>query len=195
MGYRAAMRRMFTIAIALAAACSSKDSKPAPTDKPTTTTTTTDKSAAPAVAKLVTEDQACEALTSAEVEAELHIKTTAKMLPKAGEYGAPSCGWHVSEEKGAAGVDVTLFFQDNLSDAKEYFGKKLDSVCVDYSTKKDVRIVVPDLGDEAAFCGRLWVRQGTSFFSVETPGASTADIEAWKLAQIHLAKDVLPKLP
>jgi hypothetical protein len=190
-GYRAAMK--FLLSACLLAACSSSDSKPSPT-KTVPATTNPITNAAPAVTKLVTEDQACEALTPAEVEAELHIKTTAKMLPKSGEYSAPTCGWHVSDTD-TTGVEVTLFFQDNLADAKEYFTKKLTDVCVDYATKKDVRLLVPDLGDEAAFCRSLWVRQGTSYFSIETPGAPTTDIEAWKLAQIHLAKDVLPRLP
>jgi hypothetical protein len=197
-GYGAAMRRMLLIALCLAAGCSSKDAKPAPaTQVPTAPAkkAAPDQDAAPAVTKLVTAEQVCEALTPAEVEAELHIKTTAKMLPKAGEYSAPSCGWHVSTEKDAAGVDVTMFFQDNLADAKEYFGKKLEDVCLDYQTNKDARLVVPDLGDEAAFCGQLWVRQGTSFFSLTTPGAPTTDIEAWKLHQINLVKNVLPRLP
>jgi hypothetical protein len=192
------MRTQLLVIMVLAAGCSSKEtgektkeSKPETAAKPSKEP----EPAVPAVQKLPDAEHACDALTPAEVEEVLKLKTTAKMLPQAGEYGAPECGWLVSDAKDAAGVTVTLFFQDTEAESKEYFAKKLDSVCMNYETKKDARLVVLDLGDEAAFCGGLWVRQGTSYFSVTTPGASTADIEAYKAAQIALARRVLPRLP
>jgi hypothetical protein len=166
----AAMNRTLLIVLALVAGCSSKDK---------------DKSKA---TKLATEEQVCDALTPAEVEAETQLKTTARMLPKAGEYGAPSCAWLVSDAPDARGVAVTMFFQDNEADSKEYFAKKLAWVC------DGKQVDVAELGDEAAFCGLLWVRQGTSFFSVSPTGGGMTPDE-WQSLGPRLARHVLPRLP
>ncbi|HEU4730062.1 MAG TPA: hypothetical protein VFT22_19325 [Kofleriaceae bacterium] len=180
------MRRALFIVLGLVVGCSSKDaseSRQAPQSKDPVA-----GSAKEQVRKLASAEQACDALTPAEVEAELHEKTTAHMLPKAGEYGAPECGWFVSDAPDAHGVSVAMFFQDNEADAKRYFAKKLDTVCS--SGKREA----PNLGDEAAFCGRLWVRKGTSFFSVSVARVTGTPDERIQVAR-HLAERVLPHLP
>jgi hypothetical protein len=177
------MRRTLLAVLGLATACSSKDAgssgdKAAPAPR----------TAAAPVARIATAEQVCDVLTPAEVEAELHENTTARMLPKAGEYGAPECGWLVSDAPGAHGVSVTMFLQDKEADARTYFAHKLDSVC------RDGKREVPDLGDEAALCGRLWVRKGTSYFSISLARTTSTPDERIQIGR-RLAEHILPHLP
>jgi hypothetical protein len=175
----------------IATGCSSKDAKDSPgakdDPKPALGAPVT------AVAKITSEEQVCDALTPAEVEAELHEKVTARMLPRAGQYGAPECGWLTSDGPDAHGVKIVMFFNDSegksVERSKQYFADKLASLC-----KPEAKREIPDLGDEAALCGGLWVRKGTTFFSIVLRRPTGTPDERMATAR-HLVEHVLPRLP
>lgn len=205
-------------------ACSSKD---APSSKPSDDPPAPVPSA-PALNKLSTADQVCDALTPDEIEAELHVKTVARKLPKSGEYSAPSCGWFVADApdtadaKDAKIVGVTMFIHDNAADSKQYFGDKLEGMCrlppsasagsgsagsgsagsgsagsgSDSLTgpARGRAIIGPNLGEDAAICGSLWVLKSRTFFAL-TARNPTATREQRIQIMRHLAERVLARVP
>lgn len=139
----------------------------------------------PAQAKHETED-VCALLTTDEVTTELKKSVSAKMLPRAGEYGAPTCGWFsAADAPGTPKLRVALFRGNERG--RQAFTKKLEDVC------RANRVKVDNLGDEAALCGELWVRKGSNFFYVSSR-AGDADVP-WPAAVERLARLVLTRLP
>jgi hypothetical protein len=158
-------------------------------------------SAAPAVEVIRSEDEVCDVLTPEEIKAELGIDTVARMLPRAGEYGAPTCAWYVDPPGDAdaapppRGVSITMFLQDTEADGKEYYDKKLESVC-GMLPKDAKRIDVSGVGDHAAVCGRLWVRSGSTYFSMSQAGGGAGTTPEERLEQLkRLALKVIPRVP
>jgi hypothetical protein len=126
------------------------------------------------------DDEVCNALANGEVRVALNQVVTSKVLPRAGEYGAPNCGWFTADAPDKAKVEVTVFTHSD--DGKASFKSKLESVC------KEDRVDVQRLGDEAAVCGLLWVRKGNYYYSV---GPRSVGLEV----AVHLARRVLAHLP
>jgi hypothetical protein len=176
------------LAVMLLAACSKSDDKPAadkpapPADKPAVTKA---PDAAPAAKLLTDGEQVCDLFTPAEIEAELKTPITAARLPKAGEYGAPSCAWTGTTDGGTTGVEVTLFFHPDSPDGPKYFAEKL--MC-DPKDRKDL----PGIADEAVLCGGFWIRKGNSFLSLRP--ASNED-RPWIEILPRLAKVAVARLP
>ena len=136
---------------------------------------------------ITSEEQVCDLLTADEVTAELKVPVTARLLPKAGEYGAPSCGWQTSDDPSSMGVKVLLFYHPDSVEGPKYYKEKLDGIC---HGKQEV---IADLGDEAAFCGGVWVRKKNSFFNV-SPLHGDKSID-WKAVDERLARLVVTRMP
>jgi hypothetical protein len=128
--YAAGMRCMLLVVLGLVAC--SKDTAKQSGDPGAPATPSAPPPSNPVSGKVLTGDQVCNALTPDEVEAELHVKTIARMLPKAGEYGAPRCGWFKADgpdAPDASRLSIAMFIHDNAADSKQYFAKKLDDMC------------------------------------------------------------------
>jgi hypothetical protein len=226
--YAVVMRPVMLFVLALTA-CSSKDSA---SSKPSG-----DQPAAPAAppltagGKVLTDDQVCDALTPDEIEAELHVKTVARKLPKPDKSSAPSCGWFAADAPETPDareiVGVTMFIHDKAADAKEYFNDKLDDMCRLLTTPstgsagsgsagsgsagsgsagsgsgsdsltgpaRGRALIGPNLGEDAAVCGSLWVLKGQTFFGLRVR-IPTATREQRVQSYRHLAERVLAHLP
>jgi hypothetical protein len=169
------MRSTLALLVALSA-CSKGSDKPAPS---------ADKPAEPTPTVLTDGEQVCDLFTPAEIEAELKTPITAARLPKAGEYGAPSCAWTGATDGGTTGIEVTLFFHPDSPDAKSNFDHKL--LC-DPKDRKDF----PGITDEVVLCGGFWIRKGNVFFSLRP--ASNED-RPWMEILPRLAKLAVARLP
>lgn len=141
------------------------------------------------VSVIHSEDEVCSLLTPAEVGAQLGETVTARVLPKAGEYSAPECGWLVGDDE-SKGVSLVLFFHPEDSDGPGYFEDKVtdSAICPEAARKP-----ISGLGDKAVWCGRLWVLKNNDFFSI---GAHRGDASTnWPQVSEQLARQAVTRLP
>lgn len=176
--YVRGMARQALWSILLIAACSkSAPSTPAASPSPV-----------PVPGKAITsEEQVCDLLTVDEITAELKVPVAAHRPPKSGEYSAPSCAWQTSDDPNSMGVKILLFYHPDSVEGPTYYKEKVDGIC------HGKQQVVADLGDEAAFCGGLWVRKKNSFFNV-SPMHGDKSID-WKAVSERLARLAAARMP
>jgi hypothetical protein len=166
--------------------CSRRESRPSSASSASSGATT--GKTVPIVVR--TEDQVCDLLTPEEIKATLGWKTSPRRLPKAGEYGAPECGWFVSDAPNAMGVSVLLFIHADPGHGKESFADKMSTMCRGIQ-RQDLQGV----GDEATLCRGFWVRKKDVYFCI-TPRNIVPDAGiSWRDADSTLARYIMARLP
>jgi len=166
--------------------CSRRESLPSSTSSATSSGDAA--KGAPIIVR--SDDQVCELLTPEEIRATLNWKTSPRRLPKAGEYGAPECGWFVSDAPNAMGVSVLLFIHAEPGHGKESFADKINSLC-----RGSQRQEVQGVGDEAALCRGFWVRKKDAYFCI-TPRNVVADAGiSWREVDTVLVWYIMARLP
>jgi hypothetical protein len=166
--------------------CSRRES--APTSASSATPTGATAKGAPVIVR--SEDQVCELLTPEEIKATLNWKVSPRRLPKAGEYGAPECGWFVSDEPNAMGVTVLLFIHAEPGHGKESFADKMNTMC-----RGAQRQELQGVGDEAVLCRGLWVRKKDVYFCITARNLVPDAGISWREASTTLARYVMARLP
>ena len=182
------MRRWVAIwwaGILVASGCSRRES--APTSASSAPPPGAAAKGAPVIVR--SDDQVCELLTPEEIRATLNWKTSPRRLSKAGEYGAPECGWFVSDEPNAMGVAVLLFRWAEPGQGKQAFADKLNSVC------RGARQDVQGVGDEAVACGGFWVRKKDIYFRITARNVVPDAGISWRDADATLARYIMAHLP
>ena len=173
-------------AIVIASGCSRRES--APTSASSAAPPGATAKSAPVIVR--SEDQVCELLTPEEIKATLNWKTSPRRLPKAGEYGAPECGWFVSDAPNAMGVSVLLFIHAEPGHGKESFAEKMSSMCRGMQRQE-----LQGVGDEAVLCRGFWVRKKDVYFCI-TPRNIVPDAGiSWRETDTTLARYIMARLP
>jgi hypothetical protein len=183
------MRRSIALSLAgvlVVSGCSRRESAPM------SGSSTAPPGAAAKVASVIvrSEDQVCELLTPEEIRATLNWKTSPRRLPKAGEYGAPECGWFVSDAPNAMGISVLLFIHAEPGHGKESFADKMNSMC-----RGTQRQELQGVGDEAVLCRGFWVRKKDVYFCITLRNVVPDAGISWRDADTTLARYIMARLP